>query len=55
MRMFKKTSKKKNPNPNQHTFYFADSMLAVAETASESCGTRAAHQDTSMVSPSNTV
>ncbi|XP_074894169.1 chromatin assembly factor 1 subunit A [Buteo buteo] len=32
-----------------------DSMLAVAETASESCGTRAAHQDTSMVSPSNTV
>ncbi|XP_075380687.1 chromatin assembly factor 1 subunit A isoform X1 [Mycteria americana] len=32
-----------------------DSPMAVTETASESSGTRAAHQDTSMVSPSNTV
>ncbi|XP_063214419.1 chromatin assembly factor 1 subunit A [Chroicocephalus ridibundus] len=32
-----------------------DSMLAVTKTASESSGTRAAHQDTSMASPSNTV
>ncbi|XP_075579621.1 chromatin assembly factor 1 subunit A isoform X1 [Pelecanus crispus] len=32
-----------------------DSTLAVTETASDSSGTRAAPQDTSMVSPSNTV
>ncbi|KAM9254760.1 chromatin assembly factor 1 subunit A isoform 2-T2 [Cariama cristata] len=32
-----------------------DSTLAVTETASESSGTRATHQDTSMVSPSNSV
>ncbi|XP_075031325.1 chromatin assembly factor 1 subunit A isoform X2 [Calonectris borealis] len=32
-----------------------DSTLAVTETASESSGTRAAQQDTSMVSPSNSV
>ncbi|XP_009470189.1 PREDICTED: chromatin assembly factor 1 subunit A [Nipponia nippon] len=32
-----------------------DSTLAATETASESSGTRAAHRDTSMVSPSNAV
>ena len=32
-----------------------DSTLTVTETAPESSGTTAAHQDASMVSPSNTV
>lgn len=36
-------------------FYFADSTLTVTEAAPESSGTTAAHQDASMVSPSNTV